>query len=315
MSNKQDLWGLFAARHAEAVYQAAERREQVYRENPVLFEMDRAIMEAGSRYCARATREGEDTEALKERLETLQKKREAFLHSIHANLEPHFRCAYCQDTGMTPEGVCSCFQRELIALNFRQSNLEQALNEQSFARFDFSLFDTTPKNGLLSPRDNMKQIYNRCRQYADQFDGQEKSLLFVGATGLGKTYLSTAIARELLERGYSVIYISAPEFARRLETTRFRDEEDQLEQFFTCDMLILDDLGTENRTTFTVAALTDLMDQRIRNRKPMLFSTNLNLEGLQRAYDERIISRLLGHFTYFYFYGEDLRVKAFKERR
>ena len=312
MSNKEQLWAAFAARRAEAIWQAAERREKVYLENPCLLEMDRAITEAGSRYCT-AMATGGDAAGLRQELEQVQGKRDDFLRSIHADLEPHFRCAKCQDTGMGEEGLCECFRKELIAENFRTSNLEQMLTDQSFENFDFSLFDTTPQDGLLSPRDNMKRIYQLCKTYTETFDRQDKSLLFVGATGLGKTYLSTAIARALLDQGKSVIYISAPEFARRIEAARFKDEEGQLRQFMEADMLILDDLGIETHTPYIVGTLTDLMDQRIRTGKPMLFSTNLNLEGIQKAYDERIISRLLGHFTYCYFYGEDLRIKAFKE--
>ncbi len=314
MSKKEQLWAAFATRHAEAVWQAAERREAVYRENPCLLEMDRAITEAGSKYCT-AMAMGGDAEGAKAELETLQQKRTDFLNSVGADIEPHFQCENCRDTGMGPEGMCECFRRELIAENFRSSNLDQALAGQTFENFDFSLFDTEPRDGLLSPRQNMERIYRLCKNYAEEFDRQTKSLLFVGATGLGKTYLSTAIAKALLEQGKSVIYISAPELARRLEAARFKDEEGQLSQFFEADMLIIDDLGTETRTSYTVGTLTDLMDQRIRLNKPMLFSTNLNLEGIQKAYDERIVSRLVGHFTYCYFYGEDLRIKAFKEGR
>lgn len=309
---REALWASFAARHAEALYEAAERKERVYRENPALGRLDQEITEAGARYCA-AMAKGEDTQEAKRALDALEQKRAALLSAAHADLEPHFRCPLCRDTGMGPEGICDCFRRELIAENFKQANLEQGLCRQSFEQFDFSLFDPAPLGGMLSPRDNMKKLYRLCRDYVAQFEGQEKSLLFVGATGLGKTYLSTAVARALLERGKSVIYISAPEFARRIETTRFKNGDTQMEQFFTADMLILDDLGTENRTPYIVATLTDLMDQRIRNRRPMLFSTNLNLEGIQKAYDERIVSRLIGHFTYCFFYGEDLRVKASKE--
>ncbi len=312
MSNKEQLWAAFATRHAEAVWQAAERREQVYRENPCLTEMDRAITEAGSKYCIAMATLG-DAEAAKAELEALQQKREDFLKSVGADLEPHFQCENCRDTGMGPEGMCECFRRELIAENFRSSNLDRALTHQSFENFDFSLFDTEARDGLLSPRENMERIYRLCKTYAEQFDRQTKSLLFVGNTGLGKTYLSTAIAKALLEQGKSVIYISAPELARRLEAARFKDEEGQLNQFFEVDMLIIDDLGTESRTPYLVGTLTDLIDQRIRLNKPMLFSTNLNLEGIQKAYDERIVSRMVGHFTYCYFYGEDLRIKAFKE--
>ncbi len=314
MSNKEQLWAAFATRHAEAVWQAAERRERIYRENPCLLEMDRAITEAGSKYCTAMATLG-DAEAARAELEALQQKREDFLQSIGADLEPHFQCENCRDTGMGPEGMCECFRRELIAENFRSSNLDRALTHQSFENFDFSLFSTEARDGLLSPRENMERIYQLCKNYVEQFGRQTKSLLFVGNTGLGKTYLSTAIAKKLLEQGKSVIYISAPELARRLEAARFKDEEGQLSQFFEVDMLIIDDLGTESRTAYTVGTLTDLIDQRIRLNKPMLFSTNLNLEGIQKAYDERIVSRMVGHFTYCYFYGEDLRIKAFKEGR
>lgn len=314
MSNKEQLWAAFATRHAEAVWQAAERRERIYRENPCLLEMDRAITEAGSKYCTAMATLG-DAEAARAELEALQQKREDFLQSIGADLEPHFQCENCRDTGMGPEGMCECFRRELITENFRSSNLDRALTHQSFENFDFSLFSTEARDGLLSPRENMERIYQLCKNYVEQFGRQTKSLLFVGNTGLGKTYLSTAIAKKLLEQGKSVIYISAPELARRLEAARFKDEEGQLSQFFEVDMLIIDDLGTESRTAYTVGTLTDLIDQRIRLNKPMLFSTNLNLEGIQKAYDERIVSRMVGHFTYCYFYGEDLRIKAFKEGR
>ena len=312
MSNKEQLWAEFAARHAEAVWQAEERRERVYKENPALLEMDRALSEAGSRYClAMAT--GGDAEALKAEMDAIEQKREAFLRSVNADLEPHFACPKCKDTGMAEDGMCECFRRELIAENFRLSNLDRSLAHQTFENFDLNLFDTAPQGGMLSPRENMKKIFEFCKTFVSEFDRQNKSLLFTGATGLGKTYLSTAIAKALLEQGKSVIYISAPEFARRAEAARFKDEEGELEQFAEADMLILDDLGVEGHTPYVIGTLTDLMDRRIRMGKPMLFSTNLNLDGIQKAYDERIVSRLLGHFVYCYFYGEDLRIKAFKE--
>jgi DNA replication protein DnaC len=312
MSVKDELWTKFTLRHAEAVWQAAERKEQAYKEHPVLLEMDREINEAGARYCAAMTTAG-DPVAAKAELEALQQKREEFLKSVGADFEPRYRCNICQDTGMGPEGMCECFKRELIAENFRNSNLDRALADQSFENFDFSLYSTEAQGGYLSPRDNMKNIYNLCKAYTQNFAQEKKNLLFTGATGLGKTYLSTAIARELLEQGKSVIYISAPEFVRRMESVRFKDEEGQLEQFFSCDLLILDDLGTENRTAYTMATLADIIDYRLRMNKKIIFSTNLNLDALQKFYDERVVSRLLGHFSYCYFYGDDLRIKAFKE--
>lgn len=312
MSVKEELWGVFAARHAEAVYQASERRERVYRENPALLELDRQLAELGARYCLARTEAGA-AEELKAQMQQLQQQKDEFLASINADIQPHFACEKCQDTGMAEDGMCECFRRELIAENFRHSNLEQALVNQTFDHFLLDLYSPEAEGRLLAPRDNMKRILDLCKDFADRFDQQHKSLLFTGATGLGKTFLSTAIARALLDQGKSVIYISAPELARRLESVRFKDEEGQLQQFFEADMLIIDDLGTESRTPYTVGTLTDLMDRRIRTGKKMLFSTNLNLEGIQKAYDERIISRLLGHFTYCYFYGEDLRIKAFKE--
>lgn len=306
--SKEDLWAVFAARHAQSVYEAAERRERVYRENPALFVMDQAITAAGARCCAAMARGGQ-AEAEQKELAALEQKRTDFLNAIHADFEPHYSCPLCEDTGMGPDGPCACFKRALIEENFRESNIGQHTKGQSFEQFDLSLFDTAPRDGLRSPQDNMEHLLRLCRGFVEEFRKQERGLLFVGDTGLGKTFLSTAIARALLEKGYSVIYISAPEFARRVENLRFRDEDNQLEQLAVADMLIIDDLGTESRTPYTIATLTDLIDRRIRAVKPMLFSTNLNLEGLQRAYDERIVSRLLGHFTYCFFYGDDLRLR------
>lgn len=314
MSIKEKLWQEYTLRHAEAIWQAEEKRERVYRENPALAEMERELSAIGSRYCM-AMVSGGDTAALKEEMDRLQAKRDAFLQNIGADFTPHFQCAKCQDTGMAEDGMCDCFRRELIAENFRRSNLDRSLSHQTFENFDLSLYSNEPQNGRFSPRENVQMILNLCKDFAKNFEKQTKNLLFTGATGLGKTYLSTAIAKELLEQGKSVIYISAPEFARRIEAIRFKDEEGELEQFFGCDLLIIDDLGTESRTSYTMATLADMIDQRLRADKKIIFSTNLNLDGIQKAYDERIVSRLLGHFAYCHFYGEDLRIKAFKEGR
>ena len=307
--SKEQLWAAFAAKRAQAIYEAAERKERIYRENPYLAKVDREIAAAGSAYC-NAMLHGKDGAKEQETLAKLQREREEFLKNPHVDIEPKFSCLICNDTGKTEEGICDCFKRELIAENFKASNLEQALADQSFENFDLSLFSDKSEGGLLSPRENMRRIYKFCYDYAENFEREERSLLFTGATGLGKTYLSTALAKALLEKGKSVIYISAPEFSRRVESARFHDEQGMLEDFAEADMLILDDLGAEGRTAYTVATLTDLMDRRIRNRKPMLFSTNLNLEQLQKAYDGRMVSRMLGHFTYCSFYGDDLRLRA-----
>ncbi len=314
MSLKEKLWQEYTLRHAEAIWQAEERRERIYKENPALAEMERKLSEIGSRYCV-AMVSGGDADALKQEMDRLQAQRDAFLASIGADFEPHFQCPRCQDTGMAEDGMCDCFRRELIAENFRRSNLDRSLAHQTFENFDLSLYSDEPQNGRFSPRENMQMILKLCKDFAADFDHQKKNLLFTGATGLGKTYLSTAIAKELLEQGKSVIYISAPEFARRIEAIRFKDEEGELEQFFGCDLLIIDDLGTESRTGYTMATLADMIDQRLRADKKIIFSTNLNLDGIQKVYDERIVSRLLGHFAYCHFYGEDLRIKAFKEGR
>ena len=269
MSLKEKLWQEFTLRHAEAVWQAEERRERVYRENPALAEMERKLSECGSRYCM-AMAMGGDIAGLQQEMQELQAKRDAFLAGIGADFAPRFQCDRCQDTGMAEGGMCDCFRRALIAENFRCSNLDRSLSHQTFENFDLSLYSDEPQNGRFSPRQNMQMILNLCKEFAADFEHQTKNLLFTGATGLGKTYLSTAIAKELLEQGKSVIYISAPEFARRIEAIRFKDEEGELEQFFSCDLLIIDDLGTESRTGYTMATLADMIDQRLRADKKII---------------------------------------------
>ena len=187
-----------------------------------------------------------------------------------------------------------------------------ACEEHTFRDFRLEYYPETndPKYGA-SPRAIMTRILDICRKYAAGFTLNSGNLLFNGGTGLGKTMLSACIAREVAEKGYSVAYESAPHLFAKLEKDRFHPDEDSalaVAKLKNCDLLIVDDLGTELPGNFVVSALYTLLNDRLLAGKPMLISTNLNIDEIHGRYSPQIASRLQGSFQLLPFVGEDIRV-------
>ena len=233
-------------------------------------------------------------------------------------LEPYVHCPICKDTGYTDGKPCSCSRQLLISLLYRYSNLS-ALDQQNFDKLDMSLYPEhiKAKNGW-SVRDIMEQIVDYCKSYAEDFTADNaSSLLLTGNTGTGKTFLASCIARRVMDRGYSVLYLSATDAFTilRQDTWAFKDEEDddtfeneKAKMMTDCDLMIIDDLGTEMTNSFTVASLFSLLNERFLRKRPVIISTNLSLEELQARYTDRIFSRLTGEFTFCRLSGPDIRI-------
>lgn len=207
--------------------------------------------------------------------------------------------------------MCECLRelcrqeqkKEISILSGSKENFNQFRLDYYSDRFD-------PKYGA-SPRAMMELNLNTIRRYAQNFSLNAGNMLFVGDTGLGKTFLSACVARTVAERGYSVVYETANHLFSKLEQAKFAPNEDnrrEAEKFTTCDLLIIDDLGTEMPGQFVIAAFYSLLNDRILARKSMVISTNLNVEELGRRYSPQIASRLLGNFDCRRFAGEDIRV-------
>ena len=223
-------------------------------------------------------------------------------------------CASCGGSGYVGSTMCECL-RELCRQEQKKEISILAGGKETFSQFRLDYYPDRidPKYGA-SPRTIMERNFQNCRRYAATFAPSSGSLLFVGGTGLGKTFLSACIARTVADRGYSVVYETASHLFGKLEKARFSPSEEsrrEADKFSDCDLLILDDLGTEMPGQFVTAALYNLLNDRILDNKPMVVSTNLNVDEMARRYSAQIASRLHS-FQRLTFVGEDIR--ALKNR-
>ena len=222
-----------------------------------------------------------------------------------------YECERCSDTGFADGKMCACMKKRLAAEGFKSSGLGRLVQTQNFETFRLESYSSLPdpRKGC-SDRDVMTKIFNDCREYAEGFCPESDSLLFVGQTGLGKTHLSSSIAKVVIEKGFDVVYESAPNAVSMTERDRFADEEERgqnSDRLFECDLLILDDLGTELMSKNTPSIIYNIINTRLVNKKPTIISTNLSARELEKNYDRRIISRLFGEYRVMLFEGKDLR--------
>lgn len=305
----------FALRERRALDDAFERRCEVYAHIPEIEEIDRLLAATGAEIAIEIAKGKYNIEerinALKEKNLALQEKRRELLVSKGYSADytkPRYICSKCEDTGAIGTKMCECFRQELFKNTIRNSGIGALVDSQSFESFDLKYYANDAKTLA-----QMKLLVTQLKEYADTFTLNSKSLLFMGKTGLGKTHLSTSIARVAIEKGYDVIYDTAQNLLSDFEFERFGknynsgDAEKCTDKYFDCDLLIIDDLGTELVNNFTVSTLYNLINSRINSGKPMIINTNLNPNELKAKYDERIFSRIIGHFSPKIFFGIDIR--------
>lgn len=222
-------------------------------------------------------------------------------------------CPRCEDSGFEDNKLCSCLQHEITAIALKEANLSEVLAGQTFENFKLSYYsDEYVEEYGCSPRENMQAILSECRSFVQNFDASQENLLLCGSCGLGKTFLSSAIANELIKQGRDVLYVSCNALFPILEDMHFgRDVSAEAEyivkKLSECELLIMDDLGSEFVTQFTCAELFRIINTRIILDKKMIISTNLNRSMLKNTYNERIASRITGGFSILEFLGDDIR--------
>ena len=255
----------------------------------------------------------EAMEQVKEQNLSLQRERE---YLIRENFEEGFLdespiCDHCGGLGYVGSNMCECLRELCRQEQKKQISILSGGKEHFNAfRLDYYSDRPDPKYGA-SARMIMERNFQTCKNYALSFTMLSGNLMFIGGTGLGKTFLSACIARAVADKGYSVIYETASHLFSKLEQARFNPTEEskrEAEQFTACDLLIIDDLGTEMPGQFVTAALYSLLNDRLLGNKPMVISTNLNVEEIRRRYSPQIASRLEGSFNRLTFVGEDIRV-------
>jgi len=306
--------------------QLEERKAEAYRLVPQIAEIDNSLAKLGLQLAKLALTEDENgIKQTREEADQLKEKRRILLKNSMGEdyLTAIYRCMACLDTGYIhdshslgrPIMRCPCLKQRLVDEYYSLSNVKEALREENFDTYDFRLFSTEliPTEGL-SPQANMQNVYRLSMQFVTNFDTEFNNLLLYGEPGLGKTFVCHCIAKDLLDTGRTVLYLTAPRLCKVLEDYRFNREEmtapdEMLAAIDEVDLLILDDLGAEFSTIVTSAALYDLINQRLLMRKHTVISTNLTPAALELQYSERIVSRFLGNYQMIKFFGEDIRVK------
>lgn len=319
---QRDLEQLRADREATL----AQRRALVHAKLPRIAEIDRALSRTAAAVMFHTLQDDTDVEQavanIAHQNRALQDERSMLLvqHGFDAcYLSNAYVCPRCSDMGFVGTTPCQCLlDRYARKLTDSLSSI-LPIADQNFDKFSLSFYPTTVDARLgASPRDVMQDVLTDCQTFARTFGSQPRNLLFFGSTGLGKTFLSTAIAKEVTARGFSVSYDTAIHVFSAYESVRFNaadaaDAQKRIRKYENSDLLIMDDLGTEMSTQFNVSAFYNLLSTRLMRGMPMIINTNLLPSTFAQRYSDAISSRLNGEFDHLRFLGNDIRL--LKKRR
>ncbi|HZK39635.1 MAG TPA: ATP-binding protein [Clostridia bacterium] len=305
-------------RRSRAQSEQKKRHTEAVKKIPRLLELEKKMADTGIA-AVNAITMGEDAHkyinALAEQNLAAQAERKSLL--VKAGYPPNFLemqfvCPKCEDNGLISGIYCDCRATLLRTLAFSELSELSPVSNSTFESFDLDYYPkaTDPETGI-TPYARMSEIYNFCKDYAEDFDTTSPSLFLHGKTGLGKTHLSLAIAGHAVNQGFGVIYGSAQNLLTKLERERFSrgyENKGNAEQsLLECDLLILDDLGAEFSTSFTISAIYNIINTRISREMPVIINTNLTPEELEEKYSQRITSRIIGNYVSLQFCGRDIR--------
>ena len=311
-------------RRREREERQRRREREIYAQLPRVAEIDRELRGTICQIIAASLREGRDPapsiKVIRDKNLDLQAEKARLLteHGWPADaLDDKPACPRCGDTGWVGASMCACLRQLCAQEQIAELSKLLDLGEQSFDTFSLDLYSPLPWPGEeLSPRENMEFILEVCSNYARKFGKfYFRNLFLTGAPGLGKTFLSACIARTVAENGFSVVYDTAVNVFARFEERKFaRDREeageakDDTRRYLGCDLLILDDLGSEMTTPFVQSALYTLINSRLASDRRTVISSNLSMDQVRQRYTPQIASRLEGEYRVLPFYGEDIRL-------
>lgn len=308
----------YSRRQAQVRRELEQRRQDAFRKVPRLAEIDREVASLSAQRARSLLQNGTGSVTdLKKEVAVLADERLALLRGNgfpDDYLEPRYICPHCQDTGYVGSRKCSCFKKAEIELLYTQSNIREILEKENFEHFSFDWYSDTIKNEAtgLSARETARRAYDAAWNFVRDFDARFQNLFLYGSTGVGKTFLSHCIAHELLKTAHCVLYFSAYDLFDRLAHTAFsrKSETDADEDFiYDCDLLIIDDLGTELTNSFVSSELFFCINERLTRRKSTVISTNLQLEDFSATYSERTFSRIASNFQMLKLIGKDIRIQ------
>lgn len=306
----------YATKYLTAREEAERRRAEVHRLIPEVAEIDNALGKTGLSLMAVSMQGGDIREHLRVMRKTNEELRRVRAELLEAHgyppdyTEVRYECPLCGDTGFQDTKMCICMKNKMVEAGFESSGMGNLLREQRFDNFDLSYYQGDP----VAAR-RMEQILTRMKQFAQGFEAEGSgNLVLFGGTGLGKTHLSSAVAGEVIRRGYDVFYVSAVSLLSDFERERFGNSTgaetgENIQRYFQCDLLIIDDLGTEVNNQFTTSILYNLINTRLNKKVSTIINTNLTQEEFRKRYWDRITSRVLGEYTVLPFLGTDVRAQ------
>lgn len=328
-SNLKNLLTEYEKKRLNAIYEAEQRKIKLYKQLPELQKIDDTLSSESIKISKQLilSNNTQLLEKLNDKIEKLKSRKEELLKQNGKDLNylnPTYECPICSDTGYITDNyqsnMCSCLKQKLFDIEYNKTNISN-LDKQNFNTFNSSLYsevvDKEKYKSNISPRENINLIKDLSLKFIENFDDpNEKNLLFTGNTGLGKSFLSSCIANEILKKGKTVLYQTAPVMLDTIMDYRFgknNTSKDIYDNLLNVDLLIIDDLGTECMNTMKFSELFNIVNTRLLNpdKKVIktIISTNLNLDNLFSVYDERIVSRLVGNYNICYFFGDDIRFK------
>ena len=314
------IMSIYNQRQFQDKYEQDQRREEVYQKVPQIRQIEDEISSQAVR-CARKLLDGDTNakEELKQHIEDLREQKEVLLSAFGFPadyMEMHYVCPECQDTGYVDGRKCRCFKKEEIRLLYSQSNIEEVLLRENFDSFSYEYYDdrVVIPEIQMTVADYMRQVHTWCKEYVENFEKKGGNLIFTGSTGVGKTFLTNCIAKALIDQYQSVIYLSSNDLFDVFSKNKFHyDTEEEMKDMYQyildCDLLIIDDLGTELNNTFVSSQLFYCINERLLRKKSTIISTNLSMTMLRDTYSDRISSRIISQYSIIPLYGDDIRTK------
>ncbi len=287
-----------------------QKREAAYKTNPELQQIDTDIQIKASRMTmclfSGNTTEGE---RLHKEIAELKLTKDRILKALSLPEAPENFCPQCKDTGYVNGQLCQCVKDIASEMCYATLISQMPLDESKFENFDLNYYRAEKDENGISPRNQMTAVLNTCREFAESFPNG-KNLLLTGSSGLGKTHLSLAVANVVLKKGYHVIYGSAQNLINEVnrETFDHSGSTEKIDALNTCDLLIIDDLGTEFATQFSVSTVYNIINTRLMRGLSTIISTNLNIKQISEAYNERVASRIIGSYELCTCFGNDIRL-------
>lgn len=309
---------ILAKRRQENEINRNKRIDEVYEKIPTMASLEKNIKELGFTIINQ-TLSGGDTENLEVKLKKLRALKEKLLlengfSKDYMDLKYHHDL--CKDTGFVGNEMCSCRKQIIIDENYNLSNIKNLIEKENFSNFDDTLFDDNPYgNYPFTPRENIRIVKDNLMKYINNFSKESKNIYIFGAVGRGKTFLLNSVAKELLDRNCSVLYMTSSSLFKFLndynwafEEQRYKHQE-KYDFILDCDLLIIDDLGSEYPSKNNTSNLFDIVNTRMISQKPILFSTNYDESMLSDTYGPRIFSRIVGNSEVYEIFGKDLRLR------